>query len=106
AILAEERLTYFALSGKMEQLRELFRTLISTLVSPRGRSLAGWAARAIPRLPNNARELEEARMLAFGSRLRLADLGIPQTFNDLDNVVGFGALPEWTAWLTPMDLGT
>jgi type VI secretion system protein ImpC len=98
AILAEEKLAYLALAGKNEEMRELLRSVVATLVSPRGRRLAGWAARAIGRLPEEAKYSEEAQMLAFGTSLRLGDGGLRN--------VSAGQSAEWGAWLSPGDLET
>src|SRR5580704_3941211 len=98
AILAEEKLAYLALAGKYDEMRELLRSVVATLVSPRGRRLAGWAARAIGRLPEEAKYSEEAQMLAFGASLRLADAGLRN--------VSAGQTAEWGGWLAPGDLET
>jgi type VI secretion system protein ImpC len=100
AIFAEEKLAYLALSGQEAEMRELLRSLVATLVSPRGRALAGWAARAANRLPEEARRLEEAQMLAFGSGIRL---GEGQRW-DLGTTSPHSA--EWASWLSPDDLET
>jgi type VI secretion system protein ImpC len=98
AILAEEKLAYLALAGKYDEMRELLRSVVATLVSPRGRRLAGWAARAIGRLPEEAKSSEEAQMLAFGTSLRLGDVGLRN--------VSAGQTAEWAGWLSPGDLET
>jgi len=100
AIFAEERLAYLALAGKYHEMRELLRSVVATLVSPRGRALASWAARAIGRLPAEARYSEEAQMLAFGARLRLGQGGLAEGGAVL------GKATEWGAWLVPDDLET
>jgi type VI secretion system protein ImpC len=98
AILAEEKLAYLALAGKYDEMRELLRSVVATLVSPRGRRFAGWAARAIGRLPEEAKYSEEAQMLAFGASLRLGDAGLRS--------VSAGQTAEWAGWLAPGDLET
>jgi len=79
-------------------MRELLRSVVATLVSPRGRRLAGWAARAVGRLPNEAKISEEAQMLAFGASLRLGDIAVGN--------ISAGRAAEWGAWLSPDDLET
>jgi type VI secretion system protein ImpC len=98
AIFAEERLAYYALAGRYEDMRELLRSIVATLVSPRGRDLAGWAAQAIGRLPDEAKNSEEAQMLAFGASLRLGDSALLQTAPQ--------RVTEWAGWLSPDDLET
>jgi type VI secretion system protein ImpC len=100
AIFAEERLAYLTLAEKYDEMRELLRSVVATLVSPRGRGLADWAAKAIDRLPQEARTFEEAQMLAFGASLRLGlggarDSGVPSV-----------RAAKWAAWLSPDDLET
>jgi type VI secretion system protein ImpC len=99
AIFAEERLAYLALAGRYQEMRELLRSVVATLLSPRGRGLAGWVARAIGRLPDEARNSEEAQMLAFGASLRLGESGL------VDGAPP-GRMAEWAAWLSPGDLET
>ncbi|HEY6372829.1 MAG TPA: type VI secretion system contractile sheath large subunit [Candidatus Sulfotelmatobacter sp.] len=100
AILAEEQLAYLALAGKYNEMRELLRSVVATLVSPRGRALASWAARAIGRLPDEARYSEEAQMLAFGASMRLGESSLAEGGAVL------GRATEWGAWLGPDDLET
>jgi type VI secretion system protein ImpC len=100
AIFAEERLAYLALAGRYDEMRELLRSAVATLVSARGRGLADWATEAIDRLPQEARSFEEAQMLAFGASLRLREgwkreSGIPSV-----------RAADWAAWLSPDDLET
>lgn len=98
AILAEEKLAYLALSGKHEEMRKLLRSVVATLVSPRGRRLAGWAARAVGWLPEEAKHCEEAQMLAFGASLRLGEGGL--------GIISAGQAADWSSWLSPDDLET
>jgi type VI secretion system protein ImpC len=100
AIFAEERLAYLALARKYNEMRELLRSVVATLVSPRGGELAGWAARAIGRLPDEAKNSEEAQMLAFGASLRLGESGL------MEDRAPWGRMTEWAAWLSPDDLET
>ena len=100
ALFAEERLAYLALAGKREEMRDLLRSIIATLVSQRGHRLAGWAATAFGRLPQEARTSEEAQMLAFGASLRLGEPG-PTESAPLP-----AGLADWAGWLAPGDLET
>ena len=100
AILAEERLAYLSLTGKHQEVRDLLRSVVATLVSSRGRDLAPWAARAIGRLPDEARYSEETQMLAFGASLRLAVPG------EVEKGLSLAKVSEWGEWLSPDDLQT
>jgi type VI secretion system protein ImpC len=100
AVLTEERLTYLALAGKAEKMHELLRSAVATLLSPKRPGLAGWAARALERLPDEVRVAEEAQMLAFGASLRLGD---PVA---ADGGIGPGPLPDWIPWLAPGEIET
>ncbi|MBL8291575.1 MAG: type VI secretion system contractile sheath large subunit [Bryobacterales bacterium] len=98
AVLLEERLAYLALAGKEDEMQEALRSVVAAMVQPRRRGLAGWAARALSRLPADVRNSEEAQMLAFGASLRLGELvhaGVPA-----------GAAQGWASWLSPGDLQT
>jgi type VI secretion system protein ImpC len=99
AMFAEERLAYFALSGRYTEMRELLRSVVATLASRRGRSLAPWAARAVRTLPDEAKFTEEAQMISFGATLRLEDAPLA------------GGIPllraaDWAGWLSPEDFDT
>ena len=98
ALRVEEKLTRLALSGRKQQLKELLRSILATMVQPQRAGLLAWAARAFPRLPESVRESEEGQMLAFGLSLRLEE---PEGYNISRTT---GALPEWAAWLTPTDV--
>jgi type VI secretion system protein ImpC len=98
ALFAEERLAYLALSGRYDEMIELLRSVIATLVSPHRPGVADWAARAIERLPQEARYSEEAQMLAFGTGLRLGGSRF------VEREVPTSQLMEWSAWLAPDDL--
>lgn len=100
ALLAEERLAYLSLAGRYDEMRELLRSVVATLLSPRGDSLASWAARAIERLPAAARTSEEAQMLAFGACLRLGDASLLN--RDTHSVQA----AQWSSWLSPGELET
>ena len=98
ALFAEEKLAYLTLAGKWEEARGVLRSVVATLVSPRGRGLAGWAAQAVDRLPEAARPLEEAQMLTLGASLRLGSEMLRESG------VSSGRASEWAAWLAPDDL--
>jgi type VI secretion system protein ImpC len=100
AIRAEEEMTWLALSGQEQPMKELLRSVLATMIQPQRAGLLEWAARAFPRLPKSVRESEEGQMLAFGLSLRLEE---PEGY-DIANTAG--SLPDWAAWLTPADLPT
>jgi hypothetical protein len=91
-LFAEERLAYFALTGKEEEMRDVLRSAIATMLAPGRESLAVWAMTAFKRLPRQARQSEEGQMLAFGASLRLNSIRA----EDVPKPV-----PEWAAWLAP-----
>lgn len=99
-VLAEERLTYLALAGKDDELRALLQRAVASLLAPDRVGAANWASRAIWRLPERVKSLEESQMLAVGAHLRLGDLSPSLAW------FGSGAMPEWVAWLSPGNLGT
>ena len=77
------------------RIRDHLRRALAALVAHDRRGLARWAARALPRLPEAVRALDEAQMLAAGAHLRLEGGLAPAP------LPGGGALPDWMAWLTP-----
>ena len=100
AVRTEEQLTWLALAGRYDEMRALLRSALATMLSPQRRGLAAWAARAVPRLPEAARNAEEAQMLTIGASLRLDDDGTAP------DALPPGPLPEWIKWLTPSDIPT
>ncbi|MFC7738757.1 type VI secretion system contractile sheath large subunit [Roseomonas sp. GCM10028921] len=99
ALRVEEELTYLALKGLEhpeveKRARELLRSVLRTLIKREGR-LAGWADRAVPRLPPAVLELEEAQMVARGAALRLGRAG------PLAALGAAGLAAEEWSWLAP-----
>lgn len=72
--LVEEEVTYLALSDEPdapERIRALLLSAANVMVEGDGRGLAQWALRALPRLPERARDSEAAWALAVGAGARL-----------------------------------
>jgi type VI secretion system protein ImpC len=97
-LFAEEQLAYLALAGEQEEARTLLRSAVATLIAPERRGIAPWATSAFARMPDEARELDEAHMLAFGASLRVSNA------TAVDEQTSHERTAEWAAWLSPVDI--
>lgn len=99
ALLLEEEVRYLAGSRAPEapeRIRRLLRSALAALVAGDRRGLARWAARALPRFPDDVRRLEEAEMLGTATDVRLTGhLGGP-------GARAHDPAPEWLAWVGPV----
>ena len=84
AIQLEEEINYtlteFDDESKQRISRLLARATATLVANPERRGLANWAARLLPRLPPEIRQLDSARVLAAAAYVRLANF-----------------VPEWSA---------
>ena len=99
-LFAEERLTYLALAGKKDEMQDLLRSTVASLLAPDRSGIASWAARAFSRFPNELKQSEEAQMLGVGAQLRLGDTSAHTA------LFGSAAMPNWISWLAPVGLPT
>ena len=102
AVQLEEEIAWLSVAPEEQapaRIEGLLRSALAALVAGERRGLAGWAARALSRLPSAVRASPTARMLAAGARLRLgADAGPLRAQGDQTR------MPEWTSWVAPADL--
>lgn len=98
AVFAEEKLTWLALSGREQEMKDLLRSILATMIQPQRVNLMEWAARAFVRLPEQVRASEEGQMMALGMSLRLVE---PDGFDVTETPAD---IPEWAGWLTPEDV--
>lgn len=86
AIRLEEEINYSLteLDGEAkERIGKLLAKATATLISdPKRKGLANWAARLLPKLPPEVRELDPARVLAVAAYVRLANF-IPEWSDDI-----------------------
>ena len=98
----EERLTWLGLRGNSsaQEVDELLRSAVSSMVNEDRDGIARWSARAFERLPPTVRALESARMLNVGAKARLG-----RTITEAERADA-GA---WLAWVLPtlpqLDIG-
>jgi hypothetical protein len=96
----EEELVWQALSGAPDELlADRLNAVIAAMwgEEDRGRGLAQWAMRALPRLPPRLRELEQVWMLAFAGSARLGGRRI------LTGSPPPSALRSWLPLVIPAD---
>ena len=96
----EEELVWLALSGAPDELltAQLDAIIAALRRDPdRGRGLAQWAARALPRLPPRVRALDQAWMLALAGSARLGGRRI------LTGAPPPSAWPTWLPLIIPAD---
>ena len=96
AVQIEEKMTWLALSNRVQELQHLLRQGVTTLLMPGRSDLAYWIVRALPRLPKALLQVEEAQMLIVGAYLRLGT-------TSLINEVPKEKVEEWRGWLAPAD---
>lgn len=101
AIQLEEEINYELTElddGAKERIRKLLAKAAATLVSdPKRGGLANWAARVLPKLPPEIRELDSARVLAAAAYVRLANF-LPDWSDNAGE-----ALTQSLAWVLPAD---
>jgi pimeloyl-ACP methyl ester carboxylesterase len=93
----EERIVFLSSSGHpdaLEEVDQLLQRAAKTLVTSEKRvGIANWAARALPRFPEDVRNLEGANILASASYLRLTQ-HLP--LGELNQ-----EMPPWMSWILP-----
>jgi hypothetical protein len=90
AVVLQEQVTYLALKGAIDRMRELLLSAVTAMVVQDRRGMARWAVRAVPRLPLAAVQTQEAQMLIAGAQARLGLA--PEVAEDAG---------EWLHWVLP-----
>ena len=90
----EEALTYSALKGDLNEVKQILRSFVATLIDPMRDGVATWAAQGLLRVPKVVSDMEEYKMLAAGTAMRLGEIPEP--------IKSPGGDPQhgWT-WLNP-----
>lgn len=99
ALRLEEEVTYLALAGRAEEIEERLQQAVATMAqTTRVGDLTRWAVRALPQLPEVARQTSAATVLALTASARLGNYRI------LDVLFPDEKAQSWLTELLPKDL--
>ena len=99
ALKLEERLNWLSTRPEAndQEIRKQLQSALTALLANKQSGVANWAGRALPRLPNVIRAMEETTMLSAASDLRLG-----RTWTVSEHLHG-GQIPDWFANVLPDD---